>query len=132
MPRKPREEVADGIFHVYARGNDKRPIYHDDADRHIYLRLLAATVERCRWRLLAYCLMPNHVHHLIETPDPNLEWGRRRRGDGAAMRQSSGATVRGGWTWASYAAMFLETHEARPLAGPGFAGGNSSVGSPRG
>jgi REP element-mobilizing transposase RayT len=78
MPRKPREEMADGIFHVYARGNDKRPIYADDADRGFYLSLLRAAVERCRWRLLAFCLMENHVHLLIETPEPNLGVGMRR------------------------------------------------------
>jgi len=43
MPRKHREEVAGGIFHVYARGNDKRLIYSDDADRGVYLRILSAT-----------------------------------------------------------------------------------------
>jgi REP-associated tyrosine transposase len=78
MPRKHREEVAGGIFHVYARGNDKRLIYSDDADRGVYLRLLSATVGRCRWRLLAFCLMQNHVHLLIETPDANLGTGMQR------------------------------------------------------
>ena len=78
MPRKPREEVAGGIFHVYARGNDKRLIYRDDFDRNAYLRLLAGTVRRCRWRLLAFCLMENHVHLLIETPEANLGVGMQR------------------------------------------------------
>ena len=78
MPRKPREEVVDGIFHVYARGNDKRLIYWDEVDRQIYLQALGAVVERCRWRLLAFCLMDNHVHLLVETPDANLGTGMQR------------------------------------------------------
>ena len=78
MPRKRREEVAGGIFHVYARGNDKRLIYRDDFDRDAYLRLLAGTVRRHRWRLLAFCLMENHVHLLIETPEANLGAGMQR------------------------------------------------------
>jgi putative transposase len=78
MPRKPREEIVDGIFHVFARGNDKRLIYRDDVDRQTYLQTLGAAVERCRWRLLAFCLMNNHVHLLVETPDANLGVGMQR------------------------------------------------------
>lgn len=77
MPRKPREEVEDGVFHVYARGNDKGLVYRDDSDRQTYLRLLARAVKLCRWRLLAFCLMPNHVHLLVETPETNLGKGMR-------------------------------------------------------
>ena len=40
VPRKPREEVDGGVFHVFARGNDKRLIYRDDLDRRVYLRML--------------------------------------------------------------------------------------------
>jgi putative transposase len=78
MPRKPREEVADAICHVYARGNDKRLIYCDDRDRETYLRMLAAVVTRWRWWLLAFCLMENHVHLLIQTPNANLGLGMHR------------------------------------------------------
>jgi hypothetical protein len=66
VPRKPRAEVEAGLFHVYARGNDKRLIYRDDHDRGTYLRILRGTVRHFRWRLLAYCLMDNHVHLLLE------------------------------------------------------------------
>jgi REP element-mobilizing transposase RayT len=78
MPRKPREEVEGGVYHVYARGNDKRLIYRDDADRRMYLNMLRATVRQCRSRLLAYCLMNNHVHLLLETPEANLGKGIQR------------------------------------------------------
>jgi putative transposase len=75
MPRKQREEVAGGIFHVYARGNEKRRIFVDDFDRQVYLELFGQVVTRQRWSCLAYCLMPNHVHWLIRTPEPNLGEG---------------------------------------------------------
>jgi putative transposase len=75
MPRKPREEEAGAVHHVYARGNDRRAIYLDDDDRQRYLRMLGVIVVRQRWRCLAYCLMDNHVHLLIETPEPNLGAG---------------------------------------------------------
>jgi putative transposase len=75
MPRKLRQEVAGGVFHVYARGNNKADIYVDDEDRWLYLALLGRVVARQRWSCLAYCLMPNHVHLLLETADPNLAEG---------------------------------------------------------
>jgi REP element-mobilizing transposase RayT len=75
MPRKPRQECEGGVFHVYARGNAKSAIFLDDADRLAYLRLLARAVKHRRWALHAYCLMPNHVHLLLGTPQPNLGRG---------------------------------------------------------
>ena len=75
MPRKPREDFAGAIQHVYARGNNQRRIFLDDHDRRRYLRLLGHVVRAKRWRCLAYCLMDNHVHLLIETPEPNLGAG---------------------------------------------------------
>ena len=78
MPRKPRQEFPGAVVHVYARGNRKQAIYLDDDDRVIYLRILAQVVGRQRWRCLAYCLMKNHVHLLVETPEPNLATGMQR------------------------------------------------------
>jgi putative transposase len=75
MPRKPREDVAGAIQHVYARGNNQRRIFLDDLDRRRYLTLLAHVVRAKRWLCLAYCLMNNHVHLLIETPEANLGAG---------------------------------------------------------
>lgn len=75
VARRLREEVENGLYHVYARGNDKRAIFLDDADRLAYLRMLARVVRRKRWRCLAYCLMKNHVHLLLETPETNLASG---------------------------------------------------------
>ena len=66
------------MFHVFARGNDRRLIYRDDADREMYLRMLRGTVKQQRWRLLAYCLMENHVHLVVETPQANLAVGMQR------------------------------------------------------
>jgi putative transposase len=86
VPRKPRAEVEAGLFHVFARGNDKRVIYRDDRDRRTYLQLLQSTVTHFRWRLLAYCLMDNHVHLLLETREANLGDGMRRLHGSYAQR----------------------------------------------
>jgi putative transposase len=75
MARKPRIEFAGAVHHVWARGNDRRVIFRDDRDRRIYLRLLEAVVRWKRWSCLAYCLMDNHVHLLVETTHPNLGSG---------------------------------------------------------
>jgi putative transposase len=75
VPRPLREEVSGGIYHVFARGNDRCRIFRSDDDRRIYLALLARTVRCRRWYCLAYCLMANHVHLLVETTQPNLATG---------------------------------------------------------
>jgi putative transposase len=75
VPRRPRELVAGGVYHVYARGAKRALIYEDDADRSAYLTLLGRTVAWHGWRCLMYCLMSNHVHLLVETPEPNLDGG---------------------------------------------------------
>jgi putative transposase len=75
MGRPVREPVAGGVYHVVARGNRGARIFRDDCDYREYLKLLAAAVDRCGWHLLTYCLMKNHVHLLIETPEPNLPRG---------------------------------------------------------
>jgi putative transposase len=78
MPRELRAEVAGGVYHVFARGNGRQAIYLDTADYTIYLNLLERVVGRQGWLCLAYCLMHNHVHLLLETPKPNLGEGMQR------------------------------------------------------
>jgi putative transposase len=75
MAPRLRNEQAGATYHVIARGVDRRRIFVDDQDLRVYTALLAAVTERQRWHLLSYCLMPNHVHLLIETPETNLANG---------------------------------------------------------
>jgi REP element-mobilizing transposase RayT len=63
---------------VSSRGNERSPIYRDDADRRRFLEPLAQIAERYRWLVLAYCLMGNHYHLLAQTPEPNLAHGMRQ------------------------------------------------------
>jgi putative transposase len=67
MPRPPRLEFSDAVYHVIARGNEQRDVFRDDADRELYLRRLARYQTEFRFRLYAYCLMTNHVHLALET-----------------------------------------------------------------
>src|SRR4026207_1520893 len=86
MARPLRLQFPGGIYHVTARGNDRQPIFADDADRSRFLIVLASVVERYRVRCHAYCLMGNHYHLLLETPDANLS---------ATMRQLNGVYTQG-------------------------------------
>jgi REP element-mobilizing transposase RayT len=63
------------IFHVYARGNRKADIFLDEIDCDTYVSRLGRAVSRHDWRCLSYCLMPNHVHLLIELTSENLPVG---------------------------------------------------------
>src|SRR3954452_1463754 len=77
MGRKPRQEFEGAIHHVYARGNNRQDVFHNDSDRRLYLALLACVVWDCEWHCLSYCLMTNHVHLVVETPKANLGVGMR-------------------------------------------------------
>src|SRR4051794_22535210 len=71
-----RIQVPDVVYHVASRGVDKQPIFGVvDGDRFVFLALLAKTVERYGWRLHAYCLMGNHFHLVVETPEANIAAG---------------------------------------------------------
>ena len=78
MTRPLRIEFPGAIYHVTSRGNARRKIFLDDEDRQAFLATLAWVVERFGWICHAYCLMGNHFHLLIETPDPNLSRGMRQ------------------------------------------------------
>jgi putative transposase len=67
--------VPDGLYHVTARGIARAAIYADDRDRRQFLRFLQRTISRFDWRCLSYCLMHNHFHLLVRTPQANLARG---------------------------------------------------------
>jgi putative transposase len=75
VARSLRENVNGGIYHVYARGNNRAVVFPEDLDCLIYLRMLGRTVANWRWHCLAFCLMGNHLHLLLETPEGNLSPG---------------------------------------------------------
>ena len=72
MARKPRLEYPGGLYHIIARGNQRRAIFHDDVDRRAYLQRVERYKGRYGFLLFAYTLMPNHVHLLIEMPTTPL------------------------------------------------------------
>lgn len=78
MTRPLRLEFAGALYHVTSRGDRCDDIYEDDVDREQFLKVLSEVGERFNWVVHAYCLMSNHYHLLIETPDGNLSKGMRQ------------------------------------------------------
>lgn len=72
MARPLRIERAGGWYHLTARGNERRPIFRDDRDRRHLCGLVGEVTDRFDVRVLAYVLMDNHYHLLVETPKANL------------------------------------------------------------
>jgi putative transposase len=75
MARPLRIEFPGALYHVISRGNERRAIVRDDADRQKRLDWLRRTVEVYGWRLHAFVLMTNHDHLFVETPEANLSAG---------------------------------------------------------
>ncbi|MDH4155405.1 MAG: transposase [Nitrospira sp.] len=78
MTRPLRIECPGAVYPVRSRGNARQDIVAGDRDRQAFLDLLAHVVDRFSWCCHAYCVMDNHYHLLIETPQPNLSRGMRQ------------------------------------------------------
>ena len=72
MPRKLRIEYPGAIYHVMNRGNQQEKIFLDAADQERFLSTLGDVCGKTEWKAHAYCLMDNHFHFVIETPQANL------------------------------------------------------------
>ncbi|MBI2926100.1 MAG: transposase [Verrucomicrobia bacterium] len=77
MARKLRVEFPGAIYHVMNRGDRREPIFKDDTDRQKFLETLGEACVKTGWQVHAYCLMPNHFHLVLETPQPNLVAGMK-------------------------------------------------------
>ena len=72
MPRQARQESGSGIYHIMIRGVDRQVIFRDDEDRVRFLTLLKEAKAVSGYKLHAFCLMPNHVHLLVEPAEEPL------------------------------------------------------------
>jgi REP element-mobilizing transposase RayT len=66
MSRKPRIHHPGGVYHVMLRGNGGQEIFLDPGDGARFLALLAEGTARFGFRCHGYCLMPNHVHLVLQ------------------------------------------------------------------
>ena len=77
MARKLRVEYPGAIYHVMNRGDRREPIFKDDRDRENFLATLGEACAKTGWQVHALCLMPNHFHLVVETPQSNLVAGMK-------------------------------------------------------
>src|SRR3974390_2452173 len=75
MPRKLRLEYPGAMYHVMSRGDQRDDIFLDDVDRHDFIKTLAEACQKTGWQVHAFCLMHNHYHLVLETPNANLVSG---------------------------------------------------------
>lgn len=64
-----------GVYHVTARGNRRQLIFFDDRDRRVFLAMGTRDARKRAWTCHGYCLMPNHLHLVVETPSGDLSAG---------------------------------------------------------
>ena len=75
MPVTERAQEEGAYYNVGIRGARQLPIVFDDRDKRFYVRLLDITTRKFEWRCVAWCLMPNHVHFVIQLSETNLSNG---------------------------------------------------------
>ena len=78
MPKTARIVIPNMPHHVIQRGNRKQDVFFDEADYRMYLSLLKEKCEESGAKILAYCLMSNHVHLIVT---PSHEQGLRFLGE---------------------------------------------------
>lgn len=78
MARPLRIQYPGAVYHITSRGNAKERIFLSDGDRANFLLTLKKVIGKYNWLCYAYCLMDNHYHLIIETPDGNLAIGMRQ------------------------------------------------------
>ena len=77
MARRLRVEFPGAIYHVMNRGDRCEDIFYDDRDRESFLNTLGEACVKTNWQVHAYCLMRNHFHLVLETPQANLVAGMK-------------------------------------------------------
>lgn len=72
MSRPLRIEYPGGFYHVMNRGRRKEKIFLSDSDYEAFIKVLQETAAGWNLQVVGYCLMSNHYHLLLHTPDGNL------------------------------------------------------------
>ena len=86
MGRARRAFVSGAVYHVYSRGSNRQAIFALDSDRTDFLDCLARVVRVYELSCLGYCLMPNHYHLVVRTPDARLSDAMRALNGRYALR----------------------------------------------
>ncbi len=73
MPRQARKRAESGIYHVMLRGINHQQIFMDREDNKRFLLTIRQYKPVCSYKILAYCLMDNHIHILLREGTEPLE-----------------------------------------------------------
>ena len=65
MGRVLRTDIGNYVYHVLNRANARVRIFDNDKDYQLFKEILVEAKEKCNMRLLAYCIMPNHWHLVV-------------------------------------------------------------------
>ncbi|HYV27897.1 MAG TPA: transposase, partial [Candidatus Eisenbacteria bacterium] len=77
MARKVRVQYPGAIYHVMNRGDHSELIFRDDEDRQRLLSTLEEGCAKTGWQIHSFCLMSNHFHLVVETPNANFVEGMK-------------------------------------------------------
>ena len=77
MARKLRVEYPGAVYHMVNFGDRREEIFKDDKDRERFLETFGEVCAQTGWRVQALCLMLNHFHLVVETPQGNLVAGMK-------------------------------------------------------
>ena len=84
MPRIPRGQVAGQAYHILNRGNGGATVFHKEGGYIAFLDLLATANAKHPVKLFGFCLMPNHVHLVVQPAtegqlSPLMQWARGQK-----------------------------------------------------
>ncbi len=80
MHKNQRNIYCGGLYHIYNRGIDKKVIFASDIDFEYFLDKLRFYSYKTGINIIAYCLLPNHYHFVLQEPNPGLPNGQPRVG----------------------------------------------------
>ena len=78
MARPLRIQYPGAMYHIISRGNGRMTIFHNEKDRMKFVYFMDRVVHKYNWIIHTYCLMGNHYHILLETPDANMVPGMKQ------------------------------------------------------
>jgi putative transposase len=111
MARPPRLQVPGGIYHITSHANAGRDLFAGDAERRVFLDILATVIPGRGWSCMAYCLMTTHYHLLVQTPRADLAAGMQYLNGRSAQRINRLRREKGHLFDARYGAEFVETEQ---------------------
>jgi putative transposase len=115
MPRSLRFEYPGAVYHVLNRGNYRTQIFEEEGTKRSFQKCLFEACESAGWTLHAYCIMGNHYHLALETPEPNLSLGMKWLQGVFATRFNRFRTERGALFQGRFKSILLEGNHLSAL-----------------